>query len=308
MSHPLEHQIKKRATILAFIGNLFLFVLKLILGIFSGSIAVVSDALHSLMDIIATITLAIGVKIGSEQADEEHPFGHHRAEPIAGLIIAVIAGILAFEVARESVVKFFVLDREIVGTYAITALVITIIIKLIMSWYFRRLSKKIHSGSIRALAIDSKNDVLATGAALVGVVIASFGLTYFDSIAGLIVAIFIFKGGYEIGVENIDYLMGKTADEETIKSVRLTALQIRGVQALNTLRTHYVGNKIHVEIHIEVDHQMSTGESHEIAEEVEAALENIPEIAKAFVHVDPIVVSKPGNSDDLFHQKYPDLK
>lgn len=293
---------------MALIGNGFLLILKLALGIYSGSLAVISDALHSMMDVIASAVIAVGVKIGSQSADKEHPFGHHRAEPIAALIIAVIAGILAFEVAQKAVIQMFSGDREILAGVALIALGITVVVKLVMSWYFRKLSKKLHSPSIRALAIDSRNDVAATLVALVGVALAGTGLVWFDSLASLVVAGFIFKGGYEIGVENIDYLMGKTADEDLIRTIRLKALSVRGVLALNTLRSHYVGNKIHVEIHIEVDYRLTTRESHQISDDVEAALQTIPEIAKAFVHVDPVEVLADGTRRTAgFHESHPEL-
>lgn len=308
MSHPLEETYKRRGTLLGLGGNIFLFLLKIILGFMSGSIAVISDAFHSLMDIIAAIVIAVGVKVAKQQPDEDHQFGHHRAEPIAGLVIAVIAGILAFEIARESVFKLFSGEIEIVGKYALTALIITLLTKILMGWYFRRLGKKIHSSAIRALAIDSKNDVLATSVALVGVLVATLGLPAFDAVAGFVVAIFIFKGGYEIGIENIDYLMGKTPNEDLIKEIKLTALSVKGVIALNTVRSHYVGQSVHVEIHIEVDYKMPTDQSHYIAEKVEAEVEKIHDVSKAFVHVDPVILMEDGSRKIAdFHKKFPHL-
>ncbi len=309
MSHPLEEIYKKRATTLGLGGNIFLFLLKIVLGFLSGSIAVISDAFHSLMDIIAAIIIAIGVKVANEQADEDHPFGHHRAEPIAGLIIAVIAGILAFEIARESIFKMFTGPTEIVGTYAVTALIITLFTKISMGWYFRRLGKKIHSSAVKALAIDSKNDVLATSVALIGVLVATLGFPAFDSAAGLVVAVFIFKGGYEIGIENIDYLMGKSADEDMIAEIKLTALSVKDVIALNTIRSHYIGQTVQVEIHIEVEHKLTTDHSHFIAEKVESEVEKIEGVSKAFVHVDPVIILPDGSRRIAdFHKKFPHLE
>lgn len=309
MSHHFEDTYKKRATFLGLAGNIFLFLLKIILGILSGSIAVISDAFHSLMDIIAAVIIAVGVKVAKQTPDDDHPFGHQRAEPIAGLVIAVIAGILAFEIARESIFKMFTGSTAIVGKYALTALIITLFTKIIMGWYFRRLGKKIHSSAINALAVDSRNDVLATSVALLGVIVASFGYTSFDSVAGVIVAIFIFKGGYEIGIENIDYLMGKSASEELTREVKLTALSVNGVLALNTVRSHYVGQSVQFEIHIEVEHKMPTDQSHFIAEKVEAEVEKIYGVSKAFVHVDPVVIQPDGSRKIAdFHKKFPHLQ
>jgi cation diffusion facilitator family transporter len=114
------------------------------------------------------------------------------------------------------------------------------------------------------------------------------GFTYIDGAAGIAIALFIFNSGYKIAKENIDYLMGKSADEKLILEIANKAMKIKGVKGFNDLRTYYMGDKIHVEIHIEVDKDLPTGESHDIGNDVKIVLEKIEGIQKAFIHIDPV--------------------
>jgi len=277
----------RTATIIGLIGNTFLFVIKLVVGIMSNSLALLSDAFNSLTDIISALFIFIAVRISSKKPDRDHPFGHRRAEPIAGLIVAVLAGILAFEILKEGILNLFHTRETTVGPLAIIVLAVTIIIKVFMARYFRRVGKEIRSPAISASAIDSQNDILVSVVALVGVLGAMAGLMYLDSIAALLIALWIFKSGFEIGKENIDYLMGRSPDSEMINNVKKRARSIKGVLALNDVRAHYVGNFIHAEVHINLDRKMTTGKAHGIAKKVQGRIEEMENVDRAFIHIDP---------------------
>lgn len=277
-----------RATLLNILGNTGLFVLKLVAGIMSGSIALISEALNSLNDIAASIATFICVKIAAKEADAGHPFGHSRAEPIAGLIIAVLAGILGFEVIRASVER--ILSRQIpeINLFALIVPVVTMISKGLMSWHFDRVGKAVGSPALLATAKDSAMDVLIAIAALIGIVGVKLGYPLLDPIAGLVISVWIIYTGYRIGMENIAYLMGESPAPEMMEEIRRAAREVVGVKDINTVRAHFVGNFIHVEIHIEVDKQLSTFTSHAIGKEVEKSVEKIRAIEKSFVHIDPV--------------------
>lgn len=277
-----------RATSLNVVGNTVLFVLKLWAGLLSGSIALISDSLNSLNDIAASIATFICVKISNKKADEGHPFGHSRAEPIAGMIIAILAGILGFEVFRESIGRFLVPKQAVIGVFALSVPVITIVSKLAMASYFKRVGRDVKSPALLATAKDSIMDVLLGGATLVGIVGVRIGYPFLDPAAGLVISLWIIYAGYSIGVENIDYLMGKSPEPGLMEDIKEAALNVDGVKAINTVRAHYVGNFIHVEIHIEVDKLLSTFDSHAIGKAVERSLELLGPIDKAFVHIDPV--------------------
>ena len=277
-----------RATSLNVVANTVLFVLKLWAGLLSGSIALISDSLNSLNDIAASIATFICVKISNKKADEGHPFGHSRAEPIAGMIIAILAGILGFEVFRESIGRFLAPKQAVIGVFALSVPLITIVSKLAMASYFKRVGRVIKSPALIATAKDSLMDVLLGGATLIGIIGVRAGYPFLDPLAGLVISLWIIYAGYSIGVENIDYLMGKSPEPGLMEDIKEAALNVNGVNAINTVRAHYVGNFIHVEIHIEVDKELSTFDSHAIGKTVERNLELLGPIDKAFVHIDPV--------------------
>ena len=277
-----------RATLINIVGNTGLFALKLAAGLASGSIALISDALNSLNDIAASIAVFVCVRISDTQADEGHPFGHSRAEPIAGLIIAVLAGILGFEVIRAAVERIMEGTSAQVGTFALAVPVITMIAKGVMSWHFRRVGKMFNSPALNATAVDSLMDVVIAFAALVGLVGAKVGLGWLDPVAGFVISIWIIYTGYRIGMENIAYLMGQAPEPHLLKAIKEAALAVPGVKGLGAVKAHYVGPFIHVEIQIRVDKELPTVESHAIGEAVSNSVESISTIEKSFVHIDPL--------------------
>ena len=115
-----------------------------------------------------------------------------------------------------------------------------------------------------------------------------FGYHKLDDLAALVISVFIFYFGYKIGIENIDYLMGKTPPRKYVERIRKKALAVRGVKGINDLRAHYVGNKVHVEVHIEVDEDKTTKKSHEIGKDVQNEIERMQDICRAFIHIDPV--------------------
>ena len=283
----MPHRLK-RATDIALGINIFLFVIKAIVGVLSNSIAVISEALNSFTDILVSIGIKIAVKISRDKPDEKHQFGHNAAQPIAAFILSVFAFVVGINIVEESIKRLINPEQIHTIPSVYIVLVITIITKIILNRYQVRIAKIFKSPAIRAASVDSINDVLASSIALVGIIGAYFQLDYFDSIAGIMVAMFIFKSGYEVGRENMDYLMGRSAEREFENMIRDITSEIDGVKGINELRSHYVGNKFHIEIHIEVDKDITTSVSHDIGNRVRFALEEIDEVHKVFVHVDPV--------------------
>jgi cation diffusion facilitator family transporter len=278
----------EKTTIVGVFLNICLFIIKIIVGLLSNSLALLSDAFNSLGDIVSYTGIHYAVKIAHKEADIDHPFGHKRAEPIAGFVISLFTILLAIEIMRNAITGFFQTRVYSYENYAIGVLILTMVIKTGMSYYYNKVGKTENSPALRAGAVDSRNDVLASGIALIGVIGPRLGYPWLDSFAALIISLFIFYSGYKIGKENIDYLMGKTAPDEQLKEIKKIALKVKGVKSLNDLRTHYIGNCLHVEIHVDVDENISTKESHRIGKEVQFMLERLDYVDKAFVHIDPI--------------------
>ncbi len=283
----MPHRLK-RATDVALGINIFLFTIKTIVGILSNSIAVISEALNSFTDILVSIGIKIAVRMSREKPDSRHQFGHNAAQPIAAFILSVFAFVVGVNIVEESVKRLIEPQpiKTIPTVYIV--LIITIFTKIILNRYQVRIAKMFKSPAIRAASVDSINDVLASSIALIGVVGAYFEFSYLNSIAGIFVALFIFKSGWEVAKENLDYLMGVSANREFDENVKKIASGIEGVKGINDLRSHYVGNKFHVEIHIEVDKSIPTQTSHDIGNNVRFTLEKMDEVQKVFVHVDPV--------------------
>lgn len=278
----------RQATILLIVCNAFLFAIKITAGIMSNSLAIISDAVNSLTDIITSVVIYFAVKTSSKQADDGHPFGHHRAEPIAGLIVAIFAGILGFEILHTSVFKIMESHVHKIGTPAIITLLISIGMKLIMSKHFKKVSRRINSPALLASAIDSRNDVYISSTALVGVCCGLFGYAKMDDIAAILISFWIIYSGYKIGVQNIDYLMGRQPDTCIMEEIKKKASAVSGVMGIHDVRAHYVGNYIHVEIHISLDQALTLTQAHDIGKNAQRAVESIESIHKAFVHIDPL--------------------
>ncbi len=278
----------KRATDIALVINIFLFIIKSIVGILSNSIAVISEALNSLTDILSSLGIKYAVQLSREKPDPKHQFGHTPAQPIAAFILAVFAFVVGINIIEESV-KRLVAPQNINTIPAVyVVLIITMIIKITLNRYQIKIGKMFNSPAIKAASVDSINDVLASSIALVGVIGAAYNLKFIDSIAGIMVAMFIFKTGYEVAKENLDYLMGRSASKEFDEKLKSIAKEIKGVKGINDLRSHYVGNKFHIEIHIEVNKDLNTKASHDIGNQVKFTLEKLEEVQKVFVHIDPV--------------------
>jgi len=283
MSQKLEE-----ASYFSLAANIFLFIIKMIIGVISNSIAVISEALNSLTDIVSSLAIMYSVKVSLKKPDEDHQFGHAAAQPLAAFIIALFAAILSINLIEEAVRRIISPSEIKISIAVYVVLLITIVIKLLLTKYQSKIGKEHKSPALRASAVDSLNDVLASSIAIIGIIGVQFGLVILDSIAGIFIAFFIAKSGYEIARENIDYLMGRAADEHLIIDIANKALKVKGVEGLNELRTYYVGDKFHVEIHIDVDKNLNTKESHDIGKQVQAEILKLEDISKVFVHIDPV--------------------
>jgi cation diffusion facilitator family transporter len=278
----------EKTTLVGVFLNIILFIAKITVGLLSNSLALLSDAFNSLGDIISYTGIFFAVKIAHKKADEDHPFGHHRAEPIAGFVVSLFTFILAVEIMKNAFTGIFTPRTYSYEYYAIAVLVFTMVVKTGMSYYYNKVGKTENSPALRAGAVDSRNDVMMSGIALAGVFGPLIGFPILDIIAAFFISLYIFYSAYHIGKENIDFLMGKTLPEGEIEIVKKIALKIKGVKGINDLRAHYVGNYAHIEIHIEVDKNLSTQDSHHIGKEVQFNVERLPFVDKAFVHVDPV--------------------
>lgn len=284
MTQQHERQ-KERLTVIGVVTSVIFCALKFITGLVSGSIAIISDALNSLLDIVTYTAVFISVRIQERQPDADHHFGHRRAEPLAGLLVAIFATILGSTLIKDAIVSLFVEPHTPEFSLSpVVILLLSIGTKMVLAKRYAEESRNTGSPAMYASYIDSRNDVLASSIALVGFVIGR----PIDDIAALLIGMWIIYSGGRIGMENLGYLMGVAPSDELLLEIRKTAAATPAVLGLNELRAHYVGDKLHVEIHIELDDTLSLREAHDIGVDVQSRLEALPEVQSAFVHIDPV--------------------
>ena len=261
-----------------------LFGLKLWASLTTKSMAVLSDALNSLLDIFSYSVIYISVKIQHSQADKDHHYGHRRAEPIAGFVIAILAGILGASIIKDSFLGIFEEHTVFHNKIATTIVIFAIFSKLVIASLYKILAKRTNSPALEASYVDSRNDIFASSVALVGMLVGD----YWDHIAGLLIGVWIIYSGISLGYKNLKYLMGHVPSIGIINSIKDESLKMPGVIGINDLRAHYVGDVVHVELHIEVDENLSVKDAHDIGIAVRDKIETLPMIQKAFIHIDPI--------------------
>ncbi len=277
-----------RVSVVALLVNAGLFAIKFWGFLMSGSIALFSDAMNSLLDIASSTAVLVSIRVSGQAPDREHPFGHARAEPIAGFIIAVVACVLGVEVIQESVLKFIFPHQHEKNNLLFGILGAAILAKLLLSEWLRRIAVRERSPALMASAVDSRNDVLSSVAAVIGVAGAALGFKQADEIAGLVVGLLILWGGITVFRENIDYLLGRSSSDEALREVRESVAKVPGVEDVRFCRGHYVGNEMHFEIIIACNGSISTYESSGIADQVRIVAESHPDVEVAFIHVDTV--------------------
>ena len=268
------------------IGNILLAIIKIAVGFAYSSLALISDGIHSLSDVITSVIGFVGIKIASKPPDKSHPFGHSRFEPLFAFFIGLALFLVAYEIARDSIGRLLAGTSIEVNSIMLGVAVVSILVKEAMTQYTLWIGKKLNNQILIADAYHHRSDVLSTIAVLFGLLAEKFGFRYGDSLAGFIVALFIGKVAIEIILQNVNYLTGTSPPFEVCEKIKKTALSVKNVVGVHDLRAHYVGPKLHVELHIEVPPNLTLKEAHDISEEVKKRIEELDEVEMAFVHVD----------------------
>ena len=279
---------EKIAIWMGIIGNTVLFGGKIVIGLAFNSIAIISDSLNSFTDIIASTIVFISIRSSYKGPDPEHPFGHKRAQPIAGLIVAIFTGIVGFEVITQAVTRLFTGAEIQKGLLPILLVAAVMVVKLGMHLYARVVAERTRSTALKASATDHRNDVLISAAVLAGVIASNLGFPIFDPIVAILIGLWIIRAGFSIGQDNIKYLMGEAPPKDLMEKILLAAREVPGVLALNDVFAHYVGTTVEIEVHVNVDKRLNIEEAHAIGKKVQGAIESMDDISRAFIHIDPL--------------------
>jgi cation diffusion facilitator family transporter len=269
-------------------GNAVLFAAKILVGFSFNSIAIISDSFNSLTDIVASTIVLISVRSSLRSPDADHPFGHARAQPLAGLVVAILTGIVGFEIITQSFGRLFGGQRIQPGLLPILLLAGVMVIKLAMYVVARMTAQKTGSTALMASSVDHRNDVLISAAVILGVGASNLGFPIFDPLAAMAVGVWIIWAGFRIGRDNMKYLMGEAPPAELVQRIKAIAHATDGVLGLNDVFAHYVGTSVEIEVHINVDRRLTIERAHAIGKGVQRAIENMDEISRAFIHIDPL--------------------
>lgn len=281
----------KKASLFGIFGNLFLLLIKGIVGFISGSQAMIADAFNSASDILSSIMTFFGQRIASKPRDDDHNLGHGKAEYIYSMLISIIMIIMVFKVLKDSIVNLFTLEKAIFMPWLIVVCVLTIIIKLSLFLYTNKLYKRNKSLLLKANRNDHRNDCILTSLNLIACILGYYGIYFVDSIVGIFISIWIFIVAYKIFIESYDVLMDKSIDDETKEKVYKVISAHKEIKKINHFNSTPVGYMYQISFTIFVDGNLSTFDSHEIANNLEKEIDKkFPEIYLTVIHVNPMDV------------------
>lgn len=286
-----NEKIAYNVSIFSIAGNVFLSFFKLFSGIFGNSLAMISDAIHSISDVFSTIVVMIGIKVSSKDIDENHPYGHERFECVASLILSFMlfgVGLMIGYKGLINIISGHYKDIQVPTLLPIIAAIISILVKTLMFIYTKKCAKIIKSNALLADAHHHLSDSLSSIGSLIGIIIAIIGYPIFDSIASIIICLFIIKISIDIFKDTIDKMVDKSCDDKMINNIKETILSNKNVKNIDLLKTRIFGNKIYADIEIAVQFDLSLIEAHNIAEEVHDDLESkYPDLKHCMIHVNP---------------------
>ena len=273
------------------VGNILLTAFKLFAGIFARSAAMVSDAVHSLSDVLADLIVMTGIRMSNKRSDKEHPYGHERLECVAGILLSFIlfsVGILIGWRGMESILAGHYDELVIPGVLALIAAILSIMIKEAMFWYTRAAAKKTGSVALSASAWHHRSDAMSSLGSFAGIFGARLGFPVLDAVACVIICICIVKVAIDIFREAVAKMTDKACDDDVVNALRTLVLEQAQVIAIDQLKTRMFGNKFYVDVEICADGDTSLYDAHDIAQTVHDAIETrFPKVKHCMVHVNP---------------------
>ena len=285
-----EQRIVNKMSLMGILGNVALAAFKLTAGIIGKSGAMVSDAAHSLSDVVATLIAYIGVRLSRQEEDANHPYGHERLECVASLILSLILAGTGIGVGYSGIRKLFLVHEtpEIPTLLPLIAAIVSIVVKEGMFRYTMHYARKLDSSAFKADAWHHRSDAMSSVGAFAGIGLARLGFPIMDPIAGLVIAVLILKVAFDIFKDAIAKMLDTSVGKDFERSVRKFIEEQPDVRHIDVLRTRQFGNRIYVDLEIAVRRDMSLVEAHNIAENVHRNVEKeFPNVKHIMIHVDP---------------------
>lgn len=275
------------------VGNVFLFIIKIIIGLVSNSQAMLADAFNSASDVLSCFMTYIGNKISSKEADADHNLGHGKAEYIYSMLISIVMITLGFKIFTNSLKSIILSSEYYFSLWIIVVCIVTIIIKLVLYFYTCIVAKKYNNLLVEANSKDHRNDVIITTCNLFASIASKFNIYFVDGVVGVGISLWIVYTGFKIFKDSYDVLMDKTICQETREKVLKIIDEHKEIYKIQHFNATPVGYQYQVSFSIFVDGNLSTFESHDIANNLEKEIdERVPEIYLTVIHVNPMKVDK----------------
>lgn len=286
MGHATHLQKGEKGAWLSIITYMILAVTKLIIGYTAQSDALRADGLNNSTDVIASVAVLIGLKISRKPPDEDHHYGHYRAETIASLCVAFIMATIGIQVIIDTVQKLLAAETDPPGMLAAWVALGGAVVMYIVYIYNLRLSKKIGSSSLYAASQDNRSDALVSMGAFIGIIGARFGLSWLDPLAGFIVGIIICKTAWDI-LKTSTHTLTDGFDEKQIQKIKTSIAKVPEVKKVRDVKGRVHGNQALVDITILVDPNLNVYQSHDITVQIEHLLQKKHNIFHAHIHIEP---------------------
>ncbi len=284
---PEENRIYRQAMIITLVGNIFLASIKALVAWASGSVAIYSDAANSISDVLYSLLMVLGLQVAQRPPDMSHPQGHSRFEPLVGLAVALSMTLAGFEAARASWVRFQAGGLAVNPGLPTVVLIVSAATKAGMFIVIRNYARKLVSPTLNTTAQDNLSDVLTSSAAFLGAFGSKLISPLLDPIAGFAVALWIFRAAYLAIRENLNFLTGGGASEELRNQIIEITESVPGVIRVHHLMTEYAGPRLVADLHVNVAGDMLLRDAHKITDEITERLESLPNIDRAYVHLEP---------------------
>ncbi|NLY43414.1 MAG: cation transporter [Clostridiaceae bacterium] len=289
MDKEKRFQIGNRISKITILANVFLTLIKAVIGIIAHSSAMIADSIHTLSDVATTIAVMIGLRMSKKDEDADHPYGHEKIEPIVSSILASILFITALAIGYAGIKAILSKQISTPEPLAIYGAILSIAVKEWMYRYTVKGAKAIESTALLADAWHHRSDAFSSIGALLGITGAIMGYPILDPLAALIISILIAKVSIDIYSQAIRQLIDYAGDAEMIESIRQDILKTEGVIQIDNLKTRVHANKMYVDVELSVDSNMSLTDAHAIAEHVHNIIEtNQKNVKHCMVHVNPL--------------------
>lgn len=284
-----ESRIVNKMSRVGILGNVLLAGFKLFAGVIGKSGAMVSDAVHSLSDVFATVIAFFGVRLSRQPEDEEHPYGHERIESVASLFLGLILAGTGLGIGYTGLRKLFAPEAlEVPTLLPLIAAAVSIAAKEGMFQYTMHYAKKLNSSAFKADAWHHRSDAFSSVGSFIGIGLAKLGFPVMDPIASLVICLFILKIAFDISRDAVSKMLDTSCGEEFEQGVRTFVEAQSGVRHIDLLHTRQFGNKVYIELEIAVQGDLPLVEAHAIAESVHHSLEKeYPAVKHVMVHVNP---------------------